>query len=118
MPTNKIQVTLLLRTAMVAVSKRLKKGIPETGTFEKESVSYQLLNSKYNISLAVEPDAINPDSRCLTANVFRSDDDRVVTNYLANGSNKELINYLKNSDELSKLTDTFLHLLEKAEDFD
>ena len=115
MAANKIQVTLLVRTAAQTMQKRLQKEIPETGDFEKYGVSYRLLKTPYEICLAVEPDSANPDNRRLTTNVWHTGDDRVVTNYIAKGSSKELVQKLKDSNTLSEITDSFLHLLERAE---
>ncbi len=101
-----------------ALAARAEMEVPENGKFRKISASINVPETENSAYLIAEHDEINPkDTRRLSIGVKRQNRDSMRTSYIFKGTKKELIEYLKNSDNQEKIIKTINQLSDSTDSY-
>ena len=106
-------MTLLMNGCKEFLHKEAERKVPENGIFGKVSVEFVIPDSSNEGLFYINHSAENPkDQRVLSVGVHHKNSDRMVSNIVASGTKKEILEYIKSQENTQELVD----LVEKYSD--
>lgn len=111
------QMDFLADKASKVMAERIENEVPENGKFTKLSVSWDIPKTLNKAILAVEADALEPkNSRRLAVGAYRKGSDNIRLGYISKGTKKEILEYIKNSDNKEKIIETAYQLSDSVDE--
>lgn len=112
------EIKKITQEACSGLAKIAEREVPENGDFRKVYITYKIPFSDNNAIIAIEVDKKNSKTqRYLVTGVHRDFSDRLLTNYLENGTKKELITNLNNADKQKEILESIEHLAKRVDDY-
>lgn len=103
--SNKDKTTkLLVEKGMGILHKRAEREVPENGKFTRIFVAFDIPETQNEAIMAIEHDATNPkDMRRISVGVHRLHSPRLESKYIFKGTKKEVLDFVKDKENLDKL---------------
>ncbi len=118
MPSKEERTRKLLDKTLEAMAQDVKDRVPEKGKFGRTYVYFDIPETSNSAMLYVEPNPIQPvESRILSVGVHHQQRDRLISNDLLEGSNKDIIGYLEDERNQSPTQDIIKKLSQKTDDY-
>ena len=112
----------LMNTLMTKCKEELSSigelQLPENGKFLRLSLGFEIPQSDNMGMFIVDYDPDEPrNKRILSVGVHHKNSDRMVSNIVANGTKKEILEYIKSQENTQELVDLVDELSKKTDDF-
>lgn len=95
---------LAAKSAVNYLKENIERTVPENGEFSKRAaaVAFKIEGTQNFAKLSVEHSPTNPkNERVVLLSVFRQGSDKLFSNYILDGTKKDIVEYFKN-DKLSE----------------
>lgn len=118
MPDKNETTKLLVEKGMGILHKRAEREVPENGKFTRIFVAFDVPETQNEAMMAIEHDALNPkDLRRVSVGVHRLNSPRLESKYVFKGTKKEVLDFIKNKENLDKLFSSVNGLSDSVNDY-
>lgn len=107
-------MSILLAKVIEVLTQNVYERVPMTGPFRKVMVTYCHPDSDLRGILAVQAHYESPEVRTVFAGMFREGDDRLIQNFLFDGTKEEILVWLQEKKRIQELLEIYNHLSEKC----
>jgi len=113
------QRRLLSEKGARLLAERVRKEVPQSGRFRGLSVSFKIPGTGNEGRLIIEPSLTgSPEHRRLRIGVNRVGSDRLISNYLMNDTNENILKYLEKEGIAEELLSYYMSLSDRADEDD
>lgn len=112
------RMNLLMSQVRTILLEDAERQVPENGQFRRVNTLFDIPETSNEGILSIEHDELEPKTqRRLKMSVRHENSDRLVSNYILKGTKKEILDYLKDDNNLAKLIEIANELSDKTDVF-
>ena len=100
------------------LAKKAQFEVPENGKFSKVGIIFNIPNTQNLAHYNIEYDELEPtNTRRFSIGATRKGSDRLTSVYLAKGSKQDIINFLSDEENCSKIQETLRQVSQETDDY-